>query len=262
MVRSSVFQEDFIYIINKLPCIFRIPCLLGKITPDVRPKVQGPIRICSRTADTAHNVAWVAMGADSTAFHFAFPLFNITAHVYDKNIQLFGKLIRCEHPRRSCAYDNDIIFFFLHHDSTSGSESVSFATFISRAIRRPIDRFSSMRSEYGEPEMKRFVPATMRADISKTFNSSVSVTTVSRQNGPIMPPNNSSDLSTTFSPISKILGRSDSRIIRGRFPVTTKVGYIPASASSVGEPILNISSAFDSTRLSMPRSSSDPILSL
>ena len=61
-------------------------------------------------------------------------------------------------------------------------------------------------------------PATMRALISKTLNSSWSVTMVSRQNGPSIPREPSSKLyeaATVPSAISKALGRSDSRITTG-----------------------------------------------
>src|SRR3990172_9202087 len=224
MIRGAVFQEYFIHIIHKLPCIFGIPCLLGKITADIRSKVQRPVRICPCAAHAAHDIAWIAVGANAPALHFAFALIYIPSHINNKNIHLPGKFIRSEHSSRPCAYYYNIEFLFLHHDITSGSRSISRAALISREMRRPIESFSSTMSEYGEPETNKFVPATMRADISKTFNSSVSVTTVSRQNGPIMPPNSSSDLSTNRSPISKIFGSNDSLIIRGRFPVTTKVG--------------------------------------
>ena len=46
---------------------------------------------------------------------------------------------------------------------------ISTACLISFAILRPVDRFSSTKSAYGEPEIYRFVPATILAEISKTF---------------------------------------------------------------------------------------------
>src|SRR5659263_773023 len=182
------------------------------------------MRISSRAPHTAHYITGIAVGTDAMSFHLTFALINIPPHIHNKNFHILCEFMRGEHSSRPSAYNNYIIFFVYSYEITSERISISRAIFISRAIRLPIERFSSTRSEYGDPEMNRFVPATMRADISKTFNSSESVTTVSRQNGPIIPPNNSIDFSTTFSPISKILGRRDSRIIRGKFPVTTKVG--------------------------------------
>ena len=72
--------------------------------------------------------------------------------------------------------------------------------------------------------MNGFVPATILVEISKTLNSSLSLTTVSRQNGPHIPPNNSYDLSTAFSAMANAFGRSDSLITAGVFPVTTNDG--------------------------------------
>src|SRR5207249_9323735 len=85
------------------------------------------------------------------------------------------------------------------------------ASLISRAIRRPVDIPGSASSEYGLPPTNRFVPATMRVLISKTLNFRLSWTIVSRQNGPIIPPNRSRERSTTRSAISRAGGRRDSR---------------------------------------------------
>src|SRR5438552_3123573 len=129
---------------------------------------------------------------------------------------------------------------------------------ISRAILRPVDMPGSVRSEYGEPAMNRFVPATIRVEISNTLNSSLSVTIVSRQNGPIMPPNSSIDRSTTCSPISNAFGKRDSRRTTGMLPVTTKVGRSPIFRRASWAPNLYISSMFASSRRSTPSISSDP----
>ena len=80
--------------------------------------------------------------------------------------------------------------------------------------------------------MNGFDPATILALISKTLNSSWSVTIVSRQNGPIIPfaPSSSSnDAETVPSAISKARGSNDSRITTGWLPVTTNEGSSPFS---------------------------------
>src|SRR5438128_538932 len=81
---------------------------------------------------------------------------------------------------------------------TSARRPCFWATRISLAMRRPVDIPGSARSAYGDPPMNRFVPATMRVEISKTLNSSLSDTIVSRQNGPIMPPNRAIDVLGVF----------------------------------------------------------------
>jgi len=72
--------------------------------------------------------------------------------------------------------------------------------------------------------MNGLVPATILDETSKTFTVRLSVTMHSRQNGPIMPPNSSSDFSTARSPMSNSFGSRDSLTTTGTFPVTTKVG--------------------------------------
>lgn len=81
-----------------------------------------------------------------------------------------------------------------------------------------------IRSAYGDPDINGFVPATILVEISKTLNYSLSDTTVSKQNGPHIPPKSSYDLLTIISAILNAFGSKDSRITTGALPVTTNDG--------------------------------------
>ncbi len=80
------------------------------------------------------------------------------------------------------------------HEMMSLNRSSFRALRIERAMRRPVDMNGSLMSEYGEPPVNGFEPATMRALISNTLNSNWSVTMVSKQNGPSIPREPSSRL--------------------------------------------------------------------
>ena len=92
------------------------------------------------------------------------------------------------------------------------------AFLIERAILLPVDILSSFMSEYGEPPTNGLDPATILALISNTLNSNLSVTIVSKQNGPIMPRLSFSkinDSATVPSAISNAFGSRDSLITTG-----------------------------------------------
>ena len=113
----------------------------------------------------------------------------------------------------------------------------------------------------GEPPTNGLDPATIRALISKTLNSNLSVTIVSRQNAPIIPlapSSNSNDAATVPSAISNALGRRLSRITTGWFPVTTNDGSRLISRKSRRLPNLQNSSTLDSSLRSILINSKRP----
>ena len=93
------------------------------------------------------------------------------------------------------------------------------------------------------------------ADISNVKTSKSSVMTVSRQKGPIIPGGAiCSDTFATFSPILRILGRSDSLMTTGILPITVYVGFKEMLSCSLAGIRPRLSTE-DSYRLSTPKNS-------
>ncbi|MDV0445267.1 hypothetical protein MmiAt1_08350 [Methanimicrococcus sp. At1] len=60
---------------------------------------------------------------------------------------------RLENKKMKLKNEKNELFIFKNYEIISSNLPVSFAILISLAILRPVDKFSSTKSAYGDPEM-------------------------------------------------------------------------------------------------------------